>query len=104
MDMIKGVLKEQLGYALESEKHYKEAIKELPRGSLSEKKRNGKLYYYLAYREGRKMKFEYLGKLFDEEIEEYQNKIDKRRLYKKILMGLKKEIKFLRKALNEKAV
>lgn len=103
MDMIKGVLQEQLEYALEAKRRYNENIKELPYGSLSEKERNGKLYYYLAYRKDGKMKFDYLGKLFDEEIEEYNEKIEKRRLYKNILKNLNKEIKYLKKVLNVKA-
>lgn len=104
MDVIKGVLKEQLEYALESEKHYTEAIKKFPVGSLSRKVINGSIYYYLIYREGKQVKTEYIGRLFDEEIEEYQDKINKRRLYEKILRGLRKEIRFLRRVLNAKAI
>ena len=48
------------------------------------------------------MIFKYLGKLFDDEIEEYQNKINKRHLYKKILRTLREEIKFLQRALKIK--
>ena len=102
MDMIKGVLQEQLEYALEAEQQYSEAIKELPRGSLSEKKRNGRSYYYLAYRKDGKMKFDYLGRLYDEEVEDYKEKIEKRRLYNKKLKNLNKEIKYLKKVLNVK--
>ena len=103
MDMIKSVLEEQLEYALESERRYKKAVNELPRGSLSKKKINDNYYYYLVYRDGKKVKSEYLGKLFDEEIEEYQKKIKKRRMYKDILKNLSKEIKYLKKVLNVQA-
>lgn len=103
MDMVQSVLQEQLEYALESERRYKEAIEELPRGSLSKKKINDHYYYYLVYRDGGKVKSEYLGKLFDEEIEEYRKKIEKRRLYQEILKNLSDEIKYLKKVLNVKA-
>lgn len=100
MDGVKNLLQEELDYALKVQKRYCEAILMLPRGSLWKKKVNNKEYYYLAYREGHKVKFDYLGKLSEQEIKAYQNKVEKRRRYLKLIKDVKEEIKFLKRVLK----
>ena len=41
---------------------YRKIIEELPKGSLNESNKNGQKYYYLKYREGKKVITKYLGK------------------------------------------
>ena len=43
-------------------KRYRRINEELPKGSLSESIKNGQKYYYLKYREGKKVVSKYLGK------------------------------------------
>jgi hypothetical protein len=100
MDIIKDMLEDSLRHAQESLELYQKRIEKLPKGSLSVKNINGALYYYLAHREDRKVKNDYLGKLSPEEAREIIEKIEKRRRYRKAVMELKKEIKYLRKALD----
>jgi len=100
MDLIKNVLQEELESSIESQKYYKEEIDKLPRGSLSKKKMDNRAYYYLAYRDGSKVKTDYLGKLSDEEVKDYTDKIDRRRHYQRQLRKVNKKIKYLRKILN----
>jgi hypothetical protein len=99
MDMVKGVLREQLEYAIYVQDEFEKSMEGFPKGSIV-KKEGG--YCYLAYREGGKVKFEYIGKLSDEELKIYQEKIEKRRRYKKLLRDNKEQIKFLRRALKVK--
>ena len=103
MDMIKHVLEEELEDAIGSIDFYKEKINELPKGSLVKKKRKNKAYYYLAYREGKKVRFDYLGKLSDVEVEDYEKKIQRRRKLQKHLKSVEQKIRYLRKALNVRA-
>jgi len=104
MDLIKGVLQEELKSSLETQKYYQQEIGKLPKGSLSKKNIDGRIYYYLSYREGPKVRTEYLGKLSREEIKEYQDRIDQRRHFKSQLREINKKIKYLRKVLNVKSI
>ena len=56
--------KQRIDYMLEK---YQEALAELPKGTISEKQVKGNTYYYLKYREGKKIVSKYIGK---KEIEE----------------------------------
>ncbi len=101
--MVKGVLREELEHAKRAKQRYEEGLDELPRGSLQKKKINDKAYYYIAYRNGNKVKFDYLGKLSDADIKSYREKIEKRKRYKKLIKDLDKEIKYLGRVLNVQA-
>lgn len=103
MDAVRGVLEEELKYAMGLEKQYQDAVEKLPKGSLSRKNINGHLYHYLAYREGTKVKFQYLGKLSGREIEEMQSRLAERRRYQEMLRAVRKEIRYLQKVMNVKA-
>lgn len=51
--------KQRIDYMLEK---YQEALAELPKGTISEKQVKGNTYYYLKYREGKKIVSKYIGK------------------------------------------
>lgn len=103
MGVIKSVLKEELENAIKLKKEYEEKIKEYPGGTFIQKDRGGNKYYYLAYRNGDKVKFVYKGKKISKEDKEKLKK-DKRlrRKYKEQIKKLKKRIKYLRKILRGK--
>ena len=67
MNVIKGVLEEELQNSLRMKKQYEKALKELLKGCLVEKKIRGHKYYYLAVRESKKVKFIYKGKISEEQ-------------------------------------
>lgn len=104
MDLIRSVLQEELESSLEARDYYQEEISKLPKGSLSRKKIDKRVYYYLAYREGSKVKTDYIGKLSNKEVKDYQKRINKRRHYQSQLKKVDKKIKYLRKVLNVKAI
>ncbi|MBC8488221.1 MAG: hypothetical protein H8D45_19505 [Bacteroidetes bacterium] len=104
MNVIKGVLEEELQNSLRMKKHYEKALKELLKGCLVEKKIRGHKYYYLAVRESKKVKFIYKGKISEGEKEKYMEAKKLRAKYRKLLSQANKQIAFLKKALNGKEI
>lgn len=100
--VIKSVLAEELKNSLQMKKAYEKELKELPEGSLSEKKINGHKYYYLAKRQGKKVKFLYKGKLSEAEKKHYVQIKQKRSKKKKLLSQVKKQIRYLKGVLRGK--
>ncbi len=99
---IKDMLNEELQNSLQIKQDYERAIADLPRGSLVRKVIGGHPYFYLAHREGAKVKFDYLGKLGDEEIRRYEDAKQSRSRYRRRLGEINKQIRFLQKVLREK--
>ena len=62
MKVLKNVLEESRDYYLELKKKIERKIKNLPKGSIKERKIYGGKYYYLQYRQGKKVIHKYLGK------------------------------------------
>ena len=78
---------------------YEKQLKGLPKGSLQIKKRKGKQYYYLTYRNNDKIISKYAGK--DESIVAgLIEQIERRKGIEKLLKGIKKEIVLMTKALE----
>jgi len=76
---------------------YQEAFAELPKGTISEKQVNGNTYYYLKYRDGKKIVSKYVGK---QEAEALKQQIDKRRHIEVMIKSLLKEQKLAEKVLE----
>ncbi|MCL4400651.1 hypothetical protein M1316_01605 [Candidatus Parvarchaeota archaeon] len=105
MLILKGVLKEELENSKRRYSVFREAFDKLPVGVLVKKKVSGRDYYYLMFREGKKVKFIYKGKnVSQEEIQKYADAKKMRSKYRSFLIDLKKEISFLKKALNGRAM
>jgi hypothetical protein len=104
MNVIKGVLEEELQNSIRMKRQYENALNELPKGSLVEKSIKGHKYYYLAVRKSNKVKFIYKGKISEEEKKKYMEAKELRAKYRKLLSQLNKQIVFLKKALNGKAI
>ncbi len=104
MKIIKGVLEEELRNSLRMKEEYEKALASLPKGALVKKKIKGHSYYYLIRREGKKVKFEYKGKLSPEEIKKYEEAKILRSKYRKMLSQVNRQISFLKKVLNGKKI
>lgn len=102
MNPIRGVLAEELENSERMLLSYKKALADSPRGSLVAKRIKGNIFYYLAYREGRKIKFDYLGKLSGEKVAEYQKAKALRAKHRKLASDLRKQVIFLKRALHER--
>lgn len=88
--VIYNTLKEEKQRNLEMQQTYMQEIAELRKGSIYEKVISGKTYYYLKYRQGDKVKNDYIGK--DEETAaEVKREIERRKYLIGILKRLKQE-------------
>jgi hypothetical protein len=102
MGMIKNVLKEELENSLQMEKDYLKELARLPKGSLVKKKVKEHEYFYVISRENGKVRFRYKGKLSPIEIKKYKDIKFYRAKYRKSLLNLRSQIKFLRSSLRGK--
>ena len=88
--VIYGMLREEKQRNLEMQEAYKSEIESLRKGSISVKKISGKSYYYLKYRQGNKVKNDYIGK--DKLIvEDIKREIEQRKYLQKVLKRLRIE-------------
>lgn len=101
MGVLKGVLKEELQNSLRMLKEYKEEIAKI-KGCLIRKKIGRRYYYYLVKRQGNKVKFIYRGAISSEVRRVYVQQRKMLNKYKKLLLQVKGQIKFLRRALRGK--
>lgn len=103
MGLIKGVLREELGNSLRLRDSYNKELKKRPGGSIVEKRIRGHKYYYLAFRDGSKVRFIYKGKALSKEfLAEFEKSKRLRKKYKELIRQLNARIKYLRKALHGK--
>ncbi len=86
--------KQRINYMLEK---YQETLAELPKGTISEKQIKGNTYYYLKYRNGKKIVSKYVGK---QEVETLKQQIDKRRHIEAMIKSLLEEQKLAEKVLG----
>ena len=100
---IKELLKEELGNSLRMERDYRRKLAKLPRGSVVKKMIGGRIYFYVAFREKDRVRFLYQGrKMAAKEIAKYREAKQFRVQYRRLLSEVRKQIKFLRKALHAK--
>ncbi len=86
MSDLQNVLSESAGYYLEEKAKVAARLALLPKGTIKQKKIGGKTYYYLSYRQGKKIIDEYLGAAVPEDL---RPKLEER----KALLNRLKEIK-----------
>lgn len=79
------------------QKEIEKAIDFLPKGHINVLYRNNRGYYYLTYRDGKKIKNDYLGAQGKTDLNKTINKLKEREKYDEELKSLKKEEKTLRK-------
>lgn len=77
--------KQRIEYMLEK---YQEELSALPKGTISEKTVSGKTYYYLKYRDGKKVVSQYVSK---KEIENVRSLVEKRRHIEAMVKSLQEE-------------
>lgn len=77
---------------------YREEYDRLPKGSISEKKAGDKTYYYLKYRDGKKVVSQYISKF---QIDEIRAQIEKRKHIEAMIKSLQEELAIANKVLEE---
>ena len=98
--LIKDMLQEELQNSLQIQKDYQKAMAAIPPGALVRKVIGGRAYYYLAHRQGKKVQFDYVGRLSPAELRKYEEDRQFRVRYRNRLRGIKEQIRFLRKTLR----
>jgi len=101
MGVIKGVLKEELVNSFDLVNRYKEEITKI-KGCLVRKKIGKRYYYYLAKRQGKKIKFIYKGPISEEIRKAYSQQRKMLSKYKKLLQQSKRQVIFIKRALRGK--
>ncbi len=96
--LAKSILKEEILRLEHLLKRLKEELRKLPRGSISEKDRNGAKYYYWASRENKRIVFKYIGKVGSEPVikaqEQRMEQLNLRERIKKIQNEIRELEKF----------
>lgn len=77
---------------------YKQEQDRLPKGSISEKVVGNRVYYYLKYREGKKVVSQYISK---SQIGEIREQIEKRKHIEAMIKSLQEELAIANKILEE---
>ena len=98
--VIKGVLQEELVNSRRMQRRYVQALRRLGKGSLVNKRIGGRAYYYLALREGARVRFRYLGKLSAQELQMRRSQHQQRGQYRRLLRDVKEQIRFLERSLR----
>lgn len=101
MGVIKGVLKEELQNSRDMLKGYQREIVKI-KGCLVRKKIGKRYYYYLVKRHGKKVKFIYKGPISEQVKRVYAEQRKMLNKYKKLLLQVKSQIKFIKRALRGK--
>ncbi len=101
MGVIKGVLKEELENSRDMLKSYQREIAKI-KGCLVRKKIGKRYYYYLVKRQGKKVRFIYKGPISEEIKKAYAEQRKMLNKYKKLLLKVRNQIKFIRRALRGK--
>ena len=101
MSALRSILKEELQRLEVLCRKCRAEIARLPKGSISEKERKGKLYAYLAYREKDRVVFKYLGRVQSNKVMGIEAKIKSRKRYENLLKKVQSNLKELRRALHE---
>lgn len=86
--------KQRINYMLEK---YQALLAGLPKGTISEKSVNGNIYYYLKYRDGKKVVSKYISK---RDIEGLRKQIEKRRHVEAMIKSLQEERRLAEKVLE----
>jgi len=104
MSILKDVLKDEYERLKSLERWYNHEIASLPKGSISIKKRKGREYLYINYRQKDRVKSDYVGYASSEKSSEMISKIEKRKEYEKELKAVKSDLKELERALYGKKI
>ena len=100
MNVIEGVLRDERKRNLDMQNAYRNELSALPKGYIVIRKRNNKEYCYLNYRDGSRVRTEYVGVAADC-LSELEQKIKKRKHLESLIKELNDEYKMICKIVKE---
>ncbi|MDR1002094.1 MAG: hypothetical protein LBL82_02340 [Oscillospiraceae bacterium] len=99
MSFIASTIRRESENLLRLQTLYESELAALPKGSLRMKKRGSKQYYYLSYRDGKRVVSEYVGN--DEAAAaKLEEQIEQRKHIEAILKNIRQEMRFADKILE----
>ena len=98
--VIHGMLQEEKQRNLRMQETHKKEIQSLRKGSIAKKSIGGQDYYYLKYRQGDKVKNDYIGK-DEESVAEIRQEIERRKYLQGVLKRLQLEYKQIGKIVKD---
>ena len=99
MSVIKNILQESKQHYLDVKRKIDKKLSSLPHGSVKERKISGKNYYYLQYREGKKVRQQYLGKSKPEAL---IKQLQEKKLLKRERLKVHEALKLLKRSEGKK--
>ena len=97
--IIRETLIEERDRNQRAQRAYEAECAHLPRGSVTNRVRGNKSYCYLRYREGKKIRTDYVGRT--EQVEEaLRRQVARRKELEAVIARLKREERFIEKALR----
>ena len=100
MALVFDILDEERRRLLELISRYKQMISNLPKGSLSKKRRWNREYYYLAYRDGNKVRFDYVGSINSESVQVVKQQLEQRKVLEEKLRLAKNNLAEVKQGLH----
>ena len=102
MAIVFDILREERRRLLALSEKYSEKLSQLPKGTLSRKRRYNKDYYYLARREGSQVRFVYVGPASSDKVKSIGADIEKRRGLVAKLKKVQADLKEVERSLHGK--
>lgn len=99
-EIVKAVFQDELERNQRLIARYEKEIANLPKGTIFARKIGNQDYYYLTYRDGKKVVSKFLGKADSFDCDELKAGIEKGNEYKRLLKNLRIEQKELLKVLK----
>ena len=100
MGIISDILKDEYERLKTLEAQYSNQLKDLPKGSLSKRKRSGNVYLYLMYRKGNKVITKYVGRIDSDRSIQLIKQVEKRKQIEKKLRQVKKDLNELERTIK----
>ena len=100
MAVVMDILEDERRRVVRLISKYESEMSELPKGSISIKKRSSRDYAYLAHREGRKVVFDYVGPASSDAVQELRGKIKRRKELEDRIRQVKRNLKAVERSLR----
>ncbi len=102
MSIINDILIEEKNRLVALKEQFLNEMRHLPKGSISYKHRGKQIYCYRAFRAGKKIIFQYLGKANSDQVKAMKEKILRRKNLEQNIKEIKKNLQEVRRGLGEK--
>lgn len=100
MTVLEEVLEEEYDRSIRLSGHVKEELATLPKGSVRTRNIKGHEYYYLNYRDGDKVRSDYIPA---DQVDEVRQKVERRKQLKAVLKEQEQTRKQIKRALGKGA-